>query len=393
MKKSVFFLLGLVVVFATACGTSGTSAPPAKDAPSNAGATIKIGGVFSASGGASSLGKPEMDTLKMMVEKTNADGGINGHQLELIAYDDKSDQNEAVLDTKKLIEQDKVVAIIGGTTSGNSLAMIPLAEKSKIPFISIAASKNINKPTKKYVFKTAQGDDVVVPAVIDYLKNHQLTKVAWLSVDNSFGSSGKEEFGASSKQAGIDTVISETFEATVNDAKPMLTRVKNANPQAIVIWGTTQECAVVTKNVRELGISVPIIESHGIASKQFIDLAGKAANGVILPAGRLLVEDQLPDSNKQKKILHDYATAFKGKFNYAPSTFGGHAWDAFEILSSALKTAGNDSGKVRDAIESGTKDFVGISGIFNISADNHNGLGADALTIVEIQDGNWKLKK
>ena len=117
--------------------------------------------------------------------------------------------------------------------------MIPLAEKSKIPFISVAASKNINKPTKKFVFKTAQGDDVVVPAVIEYLKNHQLTKVAWLSVDNSFGSSGKEEFGASSKQAGIDTVISETFEATVNDAKPMLTRVKSANPQAIVIWGTT----------------------------------------------------------------------------------------------------------------------------------------------------------
>lgn len=393
MKKSVIFLLGLVVVFATACGTNGTSAPTAKDASSNAAAPIKIGGIFSASGGASSLGKPEMDTLKMMVEKTNADGGINGHQLELIAYDDKSDQNEAVLDTKKLIEQDKVVAIIGGTTSGNSLAMIPLAEKSKIPFISVAASKNINKPTKKFVFKTAQGDDVVVPAVIDYLKNQQLTKVAWLSVDNSFGSSGKEEFGTASKQAGIDTVISETFEATVNDAKPMLTRVKNANPQAIVIWGTTQECAVVTKNVRELGISVPIIESHGIASKQFMDLAGKAANGVILPAGRLLVEDQLPDSNKQKKILHDYVTAFKDKFNYAPSTFGGHAWDAFEILTGALKTAGNDPGKVRDAIESGTKDFVGISGIFNVTAGNHNGLGADALTIVEIQDGNWKLKK
>jgi branched-chain amino acid transport system substrate-binding protein len=390
MKKLSFLLLGIVVVFASACGTKGASTTPAKEASST---TIKIGGIFSASGGASSLGKPEMDTLKMMVEKTNADGGINGHKLELVAYDDKSDQNEAVLDTKKLIEQDKVAAIIGGTTSGNSLAMIPLVEKSKIPFISVAASKNINKPTKKYVFKTAQGDDVVIPAVIDYLKAHQLTKAAWLSVDNSFGSSGKEEFTGLSKQAGIDTVSSETFEATVNDAKPMLTRVKNANPQAIIIWGTTQESAVVTKNVRELGISVPIIESHGIASKQFIELAGNAANGVILPAGRLLVEDQLPDSNKQKKNLHEYATAFKDKFQYAPSTFGGHAWDAFEILASAIKTAGGDPGKIRDAIESGTKDFVGISGIFNMSAGNHNGLGADALTIVEIKDGNWKLKE
>lgn len=395
MKKSVpYALLTLLIALTTACSNSGSSSTAKETSSNSAGSgPIKIGAVVSASGGASPLGKPEMDTLKMLVDQTNAGGGINGKKLELVAYDDKSDQNEAVLDTKKLIEQDKVVAIIGGTTSGNSLAMIPLVEKAKIPFISLASSKNINKPTKKYVFKSAQGDDIVAPRVVDYLKSHNLTKVAWLGVDNSFGSSGKEEFMAAAKKSGIDAVVSETFEATVNDAKPMLTRVKNANPQAIIIWGTAQESAVVTKNVRELGITVPIIESHGIASHQFIELAGKAADGVILPAGRLLVADQLPDSNQQKKVLEDYAKQFQDKFKYAPSTFGGHAWDGFEIMTSAIKTAGDNPGKIRDAMETGTKDFVGISGVFELSPDNHNGLDASALAMLEIADGKWKLKE
>jgi branched-chain amino acid transport system substrate-binding protein len=271
--------------------------------------------------------------------------------------------------------------------------MIPQAEKAKIPFISVAASKKINKPVKKYVFKTAQGDDVVIPRVVDYLKSQNLTKVAWLNVDNPYGSSGKEEFDALAKEAGIEIVSSEVFEATVNDAKPMLTRVKQKNPQAIVIWGTTQESAVVTKNIRELGIKIPIIESHGIGNKQFIQLAGQAANGVIFPVGRLLVADQVPANNKQKTVLDSYAKMFKEKYGYEPSTFGGHAWDAFEILVAAMKTAGDDPEKIREAIENGTKDFVGVTGSFTMSAEDHNGLKSDSLAIVEIKDGKWVLKE
>lgn len=392
MKKKIpFVLLSLLMVFFTAACGNNASTTSSKDAAGNR--PIKIGGVFSVSGSASSLGKPELDTLKMVVDKANAQGGINGRKIELITYDDKSNQNEAVLATKKLIEQDKVVAVIGGTISGNSLAMIPLVEKAQIPYISLGASKNINRPAKTFVFKSTQGDEVVVPRVVEYLKSRNFTRVAWLNVDNSYGSSGKEEFDALAKQAGIETVISETFEATVNDAKPMLTRVKNANPQAVVIWGTTQESAVVTKNVRELGIDVPIIESHGIANQQFIDLAGKAAEGVVFPAGRLLVVEQLPDDNKQKKVLQEYAKEFQDKYQYPPSTFGGHAWDAFEILKTAIQTAGDDPLKIRDAIESGTKDLVGTSGIYNMSKDDHNGLKSDALVIIEIKDGKWKLKE
>jgi branched-chain amino acid transport system substrate-binding protein len=397
VRKWFVLMVSLILVFSiTGCTGKSTETNAGNKqtaAGGGSGDPIKIGGVFSASGGAASLGKPEMDTLKMMADKVNAEGGINGRKIEVISYDDKSDQNEAVIAIKKLIEQDKVAAVIGGTISGNSLAMIPQAEKAKIPFISVAASKNINKPVKKYVFKTAQGDDVVIPRVVDYLKAQNLTKVAWLNVDNPYGSSGKEEFDMLAKGSGIEIVSSEVFEATVNDAKPMLTRVKQKNPQAIVIWGTTQESAVVTKNIRELGIQVPIIESHGIGNKKFIELAGQAANGVIFPVGRLLVADQVPADSKQKTVLDSYAKMFKEKYGYEPSTFGGHAWDAFEILVTAMKTAGDDPEKIREAIENGTKDFVGVTGSFTMSAQDHNGLKSDSLAIIEIKDGKWVLKE
>lgn len=392
MKKWPFVVCSLFLASSiTACSSKGTETKPASG-DAKAGETIKIGGVFSASGSASSLGKPEMDTIKMMADKVNAEGGINGRKIEVVAYDDKSDQNEAVIAVKKLIEQDKVVAVIGGTISGSSLAMIPQVEKSRVPYISLAASKKVNKPVKKYVFKTAQGDDVVVPRVVEYLKANKLTKVAWLGVDNPFGSSGEEEFVALAKAAGIEIVSREVFEATVNDAKPMLTRVKQANPQAVVIWGTAQESAVVTKNVRELGMTMPIIESHGIANNKFIELAGPAANGVILPAGRLLVADQVPADSKQKPVLDSYNKLFTEKYSYSPGTFGGHASDAFEILVSALKTAGDDKEKIVTAME-GTKEFVGVTGTFNMSAEDHNGLKSDSLAIIEIKDGKWTLKE
>ncbi|CAH8772616.1 ABC transporter substrate-binding protein [Paenibacillus dendritiformis] len=399
MKKSwsIFISLLLVFVLSGCGGGDANRTSSAGNSPSDSSAkgsdTIKIGGLFSVSGGASTLGKPQLDTLKMLVEEANASGGIGGRMIELYTYDDKSDQNEAVLNMKKLLEQDNVSVVIGGTISGNALAIIPLAEKAKVPLIAVAASKNINVPTKPFVFKTAQGDDLVVPRVIQYAKEHNLTKIAWINVDNSFGSSAHEEFKNMASEAGITIVIEDVFEPSVNDAKPMLTRVKNANPQAIIIWGTAQESAIVTKNVRELGIDLPIIESHGIANSQFIELAGDAAEGIVFPAGSLLVSSQLAEDNAQKNVLEQYKKQFEDKFGYETSTFGGHVWDAFEMIKRAAETAGTDPVALRDELESGTKDLVGVSGIFTMSANNHNGLKPDALSMIEIKDKKWILTK
>lgn len=392
MKKWLFGLLVFTLVAAlAACGNKEEASGGNSESGDNS-EEIKIGSIIDASGSAAPLGKPEEETIKMIIDEVNEQGGIDGKKIKLISIDSKSDQNEAVLGMKKLIEQEKVTAIIGGTISGNSLAMIPLAEKAKVPYISLAASKQVNNPDdnspREWTYKTAQGDDVVIPKLLEYLEVNKLNKVAWLSVANSYGTSGHEEFEKLKDEYGIEAVIEEEFEATVNDAKSMLTRVKKADPQAIIVWGTAQESAVVTKNIREIGLDVPIIESHGIGTKEFIDLAGDSANGVIFPAGKLLVVDELDDSDPQKEELKKFKESYESKYDKAASTFGGHAYDAVHILLDALEEAGTDQEKLRDALEN-TEGFVGISGVFNMSADDHNGLKSDSLTMIEIKDGVW----
>lgn len=388
MKKWLAALFAVMLITSlAACGGSKGASSGGK------GGEILIGSIVDASGSAAPLGKGEEETIKMLIDQVNEKGGVGGKKIKLISIDSKSDQNEALLGTKKLIEQEKVTAIIGGTISGNSLAMIPLVEKAEIPYISLAASKQVNNPddksSRKWTFKTAQGDDVVIPKLLEYLKNEGLTKVAWLGVANSYGTSGHEEFEKLAGEFGIEAIIEEEFEATVNDAKSMLTRVKKANPEAIVVWGTAQESAIVTKNIREIGIDVPIIESHGIGSKQFIELAGNASNGVVFPAGKLLIVNELDDSDPQKGELLKFKENYEEKYKNAASTFGGHASDAVNILINALEKSGGDKEKLREALEQ-TQNFIGISGTFNMSADDHNGLKSDSLVMIKInENGEW----
>ena len=405
MKKtllSLFLLMG--ALFLVACGSSSDSGK--SDSPSSAGSSdsgteasgdpIKIAGIFSASGGAAALGEPEMQTLKMVVEQKNAEGGINGQQIELVTYDDKSDQNEAILAMKKALTQDKVSIVIGGTTSGNSLAMLPLAEQNQVPYISVAASKQIymgeDGQARKWVFKMPQDDQLAVERILQYLKDNNLTKVAWLNVANSYGTGGHDEFVKNAPKYGIESVIEDEFEATVADAKPLLTRVKKAKPDAIIVWGTVQESAVVIKNIRELALDMPILASHGIATNQFLEVAGAAANDVVLPSGKLLVTGSLEDSNQQKALLVAYSEAYTAKYNKPASTFGAYAADAFSIATKAIEAKGSDSVALRDYIEQDLGEFIGLTGAFNINADNHMGLSPDSFAMVRIVDGKWTLE-
>lgn len=405
MKKLLFSLfLLMTALFLVACSSDSkedaSSSSASSDTKSDAGTSgdaIKIAGIFSASGGAAALGEPEMLTIKMLVEEKNAAGGINGQKIELITYDDKSDQNEAILAMKKAITQDKVSIVIGGTTSGNSLAMLPLAEQNEIPYISVAASKQIymgeDGKARKWVFKMPQDDQQAVERILQYLKDKNLTKVAWLNVANSYGTGGHDEFVEHAPEYGIEAVIEDEFEATVADAKPLLTRVKKENPDAIIVWGTVQESAVVIKNIRELALETPILASHGIATDQFIEVAGAAANDVILPTGKLLVADSLEDSNPQKEVLVAYNEAYTSKYNKPASTFGAYAADAFSIASKAIEAKGTDSAALRDFIEKELGEFVGLTGTFNITADDHMGLSPDSFAMVRIVDGKWTLEE
>lgn len=393
----ILFVFSALLLFGCSSSNEANSTETKSTETKTDSETIKIAAIHSTSGGASPLGEPGMETLKMLVDMKNKEGGINGKKIELITYDDKSDQNEAVLAMKKAITQDKVSAVIGGTISGNALAMLPLAEQNKVPFVVTAASSQIYKKedgsAREYVFKVSPDDGHAVEKILQYLQAEGLTKVAWLNVANNYGTGGHTEFQKRAKEYGVEAVIEDEFEVTVKDAKPMLTRVKKANPQAIIVWGTVQETAVVVKNIRELGIELPIIGSHGISSEQMFELAGDAANGLIFPSGKTIVADQLPDNDPQKQVLLQFEEQYESKYNKSVSLFAGHSWDAFTIVVKAIEKVGTDGTAIRDYLEKDLGQFVGQDGVFNISPDNHNGLSSDSMVMVKIENGKWVLIK
>ncbi len=354
----------------------------------------KIGAIFDVTGTTSDLGVPEKNTAAMLEEEINAAGGINGNQVQIIVYDTKGDETTARNSLQKLIDVDKVSAIVGPTRSGTSLGIVDLVQGAEIPNISCAASVKIVEPVeeRKWVFKTPQSDVLMGQAIVDYLVSQDITKVATITERNPFGASGKEQLEVLLPEAGIEIVGKEEFGAEDPDTSVQLTKIKGtAEVQAVICWSTSKGGAVVTRNMKaDLQMEIPLIMSHGVANMTYIELSGEAANGVIFPCGKLLVANELPDSDSQKAVLVKYATDYKAKFNEEPSTFGGHAWDAIYLVVNAMKKVGDDKIKIRDEIEN-TKNFIGTGGVFNFSPTDHNGLTKQGVVMIKIVDGKWTL--
>ena len=367
-------------------------------APAAAQEAYRIGAIFSITGPGSSLGIPERDTALMIEADVNAKGGIKGpdgkmHPLKLVIYDDASDETKAVLAAKKLIDEDRVTAIVGTTLSGTSLAIVDTVQKAEMPLVSCAAAIKIVEPAaeRKWVFKTPQSDHLIVGVLVDYLKAKGLTRVGWLNVDYAFGQLGWIEFERAAQKAGLTVAANEKFGQKDVDMTAQLTRVKAASPQAVVIWSIPPSASIATKNYADLGIAAPLFQSHGVGNKKYIELAGPGANNVMFPAGKLLVAEQLADNDPQKPVLLAYARDFEGRYG-SRNTFGGHAWDAVQIVLHAMEQAGADRAKVRSAIET-TRNFVGITGVFDFSPADHNGLDRRAVTMIQIADGQWRVAK
>jgi branched-chain amino acid transport system substrate-binding protein len=355
-----------------------------------AAAPIKIGSFLTVTGPASFLGDPELKTLQMYVEDINAKGGVAGRPLELVHYDTGGNAKDAVNFVKRLIKNDNVDIIVGGTTSGDTLAVIPDVEKEGIPFISLAAAVEIIEPTKQWVFKVAPTDRMAAARILADLRKRGLTKVALITGDGGFDKSGREQILKLAPQYGISLVADESYGNKDSDMTAQLTKIRATDAQAILNFGFGQAPAIVTKNIKQLGITLPLYHSHGVASKTFIDLAGDAAEGVRLPAAALIVAEQLPDTDPQKPVLLDYKKRFEAKQGPV-STFGGHGYDGLFIAKAAIERAGGpDKVKVRDEIEK-TKGFIGTAGVFDMSPQDHMGLGSDAFKLVEIRNGAWKI--
>ncbi len=348
---------------------------------------IKIGAIFAITG-PSFLGVPEAQTSKMLVEEINNKGGINGYKINLIVKDSGGNPEKAISFAKQLIEEDQVLAIIGPSTSGETMQIKKLCEDTKTILLSCAAAEAIVEPIAKYVFKTPQKDSFAAMKIFETMKEMGLKKIGVLTANTGFGNGGMAQLKKYAPEYGIDIQIAETYDKAATDLTALLTKVKAKKVQAVVNWSIVPAQSIIAKNMKQLGMDARLFQSHGFGNIKFVEVAGEAAEGIIFPCGRLLIADSLPSSNPQKKLLVSYKNSYEKKYNEDVSTFGGHAYDALTILFEAIKKAGTDKEKVRNAIEN-LKNFPGTAGIFNFSASEHNGLTLDSFEMLTVKDGKF----
>ena len=362
----------------------------ASAAPALADEPIKVGALLAVTGPASFLGAPEARTLEMLAEELNAKGGIGGRKIQLVVKDTGASPEKAISFAKQLIDEEKVFAIVGPSTSGETMAMKAVAEEGRTILLSCAAAEVIVNPVARYVFKTPQKDSDAVVKIFQQMRKMGLTRIGVLTSNTGFGKAGKEQIEKLAPEHGIQIAVNEVYDKAATDLTAEATKLKAASVQAVLNWSIEPAQSIVLKNVRQLGLAIPIFQSHGFANIQYVKAAGAAAEGVVFPAGKLVVAELLPDKDPQKAVLVSYKKAYEARYKEDVSAFGGHAWDAFMILARALREVGADREKVRSTIEN-MRGFVGTAGIFDFSPADHNGLGIDAFEMLTVKDGKFAL--
>jgi branched-chain amino acid transport system substrate-binding protein len=350
---------------------------------------IKIGAVLDITGAGASLGVPERQTLEMLADQVNADGGIDGRKIELLIEDNQSTEDGAARAASKLLQTDQVHILLGASRTGPSLAMRPIAEQAKIPMISLAANQKIVDGSE-WVFKTAQNDRVVIERMVDDMTEKGYKRVALARDASGFGEGVAEMFTEIGAPAGIEVVATEKFAPDASDFTAQMVNLRNANADAVVIWGIPPAASLAQVAYVQLGPDLPVYQSHGIGNQVFLDTAGAAADGLLAPLGRMLVAEQLPEDDPQKEVVTQFIADYEAEYGENPSTFAGHAYDGFWIAVNALKDVGTDPNELRDAIES-VNEWPGVSGIFTMTPEDHSGLTKEALVLVTVESGQWKL--
>jgi branched-chain amino acid transport system substrate-binding protein len=362
-----------------------------------AAAQVKIGVTLSATGPAASLGIPEKNTIALLPKE------IGGKSVQYIVLDDASDTSKAVQNTHKLIDEDHVDAIVGSTVTPNSLAMLDVVSQGKTPMISLAASAAIVQPVddkRKWTFKTPQNDSLMAGAIADYMAKHGVKTVGFIGFTDAYGDSWLKEFSAAAAKHNLKVVASERYNRTDSSVTGQVLKLMSANPDAVLIAGSGTPAALPATSLKDRGYKGKIYQTHGVANNDFLRVCGKDCEGELLPAGPILVADQLADSSPVKKSALAYKAAYEKAYGAGSvATFGGHAWDAGQMLEHAIPVAlkagqpGTEAFRValRNALES-MRDVPGAHGVFNMSAADHAGLDDRARVMVEIVDGKWKLQ-
>ena len=355
-------------------------------------APIKIGAVVSLTGTYAGLGEPEKNTIEMEVARINEAGGINGRSIEVIFEDDATDDAKANAAASKLVEQDGVVALLGATGTGGTMAMRDVVKRSGVPQVSMAGGTVITNPTDALVFATPWSNTIVAPFTIAALQKDGINKVGLISDSGGFGKDGQAVFSAEAEKAGLEIVSDQTFNPGDADMSAQLTKIKGSDAEAVVIWTAGKEAATIVKNANDLGIDLPMYGSHGNARLEFVEGAGAAADGFKFAAGKILVPEAYGTDTEAYEVATGFVDRYQQEFGQPPSTFAGHAYDALYIVVEAAKRVdGEITAEALLAEIEKTSGLVGIGGTFSFSAADHNGLTASDLTMYEVKDGAWTI--
>lgn len=388
--KSAMKALAVVLVLALAVYGCGK-----KEEPAPAAGPIKIGAVFSVTGAAAKLGGPEKNAAQMIVDQINASGGVLGRQIELIVEDDEGLEEKTVNALQKLINLDKVCAIIGPTRSGNAIAAAPICNEAGVPLVSCAAAlsqlypgNDMTQPMFPFVFKTPQNDSHCARAIFQNCKDKGFTQVAIITGTTGFGAAGRLELLKYAPDFGIKIVADETYPGDAADLTPQLTKIKAQKPQALINWSIVPAQALIAEQAKQIGLTCQLYQSHGFGNKGYIT---PAAEGILFPAGRLLAVGDVDPSHPQYKVLTKFKSDYEAKYGEEVSTFAGHAYDALYLVVNAITAKGSDDrNAIRDGIEA-QNNFVGTAGVFNMSATDHCGLSDDAFAMMTVKDQQFRI--
>ncbi len=376
---------------ATAAATTGPTASTGAGASSSAGGDpIVIGAVVSATGANAPLGGPQRDTFEILQKKINEAGGVIGRQIEIVVLDDQSSAKEAVTATNRLLQTEKAVAIIGASGSASTLAMKPIINKAGIPQIAMAAANAITDEAPiEWLWRVAPKDNLAVARALKYIaEDLKLTRVAVLHDENAFGSSGADEIQRTQGEWGLEVVALESYKTDETDLTAHLTKIAGVNPEVLVVWGTNPGPAVAAKNLQQLGLDIPYVGSHGIANDKFIELAGDAGEGVVLPTNKMVLPDSINDA-AMKSIVDSFVADYKAAYGLAPTPFACYAHDGLLVLLKAIEAAGGTDPKALQEQLNKTGGLAAVGGIFTYTDTDHDGLKVDDLMMVRVKDGTW----
>jgi branched-chain amino acid transport system substrate-binding protein len=355
---------------------------------------LRIGSIFSYTGPAAFLGDRMKRSVELFVEEANKKGGIGGRKVDLFLYDAASESSKAVLAAKRLIEQDRVDVIVGdGNRSDIGLALVPSVQRAQVPLMSVSGATSLVEPVKDraWVFKSTVNDVEVVARLLDFFKKKEIKDVAMLNDTGAFGVSARDVLRAQAPAAGINVVAWEEFQPSDNDLTTQLTRIRGTSARAIICWTVTPAGVVFLKNARQLGLQQMLVHGFGFVADRYMQLAGEAAEGLLLTSLKFPVAEQLPDGDPIKATILDYKARYRARYSEETDVYGGQAWDGISMVSRAIEQGGSSREKIRGGLETRIKEFKGVGGVFTFSPEKHWGLAKRDVVMIEWRQGKFRL--